>query len=263
MAASRDDLVYKARLAEEAERYEDMVEHVSALAELNEQLTVDERNLLSVAYKNVVGARRASWRVLSSIEAKDAERKDGTGHAALVAEYRAKVEKELGEVCGRLLSLLESNLLPNDASREGKVFYLKMAGDYHRYLAEFAQAESRSSQAEKAKDMYSRAEAAADGSGSEGGKDEGLKPTNPIRLGLALNFSVFYYEILGMHTEACALAKKAFDSAISELDGLDENEYKDATLIMQLIRDNLTLWTSDTGDDGDQQDAPAVEDLDS
>jgi len=222
-----------------------MVEHVSSLAGLNEQLTVDERNLLSVAYKNVVGARRASWRVLSSIEAKDAERKDGTGHAALVAEYRAKVEKELGEVCGRLLDLLESNLLPNDSSREGKVFYLKMAGDYHRYLAEFAQADSRTDQAEKAKNMYSRAESAADGSGDEGGKDEGLKPTNPIRLGLALNFSVFYYEILGMHTEACSLAKKAFDSAISELDGLDENEYKDATLIMQLIRDNLTLWTSD------------------
>jgi len=258
--STREDLVYKARLAEEAERYEDMVEHVSSLAELNEQLTVDERNLLSVAYKNVVGARRASWRVLSSIEAKDAERKEGSGHTALVAEYRAKVEKELEEVCGRLLTLLDTNLLPNDESREGAVFYLKMAGDYHRYLAEFAQADARSAQAGKAKDMYSRAEAAAEG------KDEGkisgdpLKPTNPIRLGLALNFSVFYYEILGMHADACSLAKKAFDSAISELDGLDENEYKDATLIMQLIRDNLTLWTSDQTDGGDDGN---VEDLDS
>jgi len=57
--------------------------------------------------------------------------------------------------------------------------------------------------------------------------------------------SVFYYEILGLQDEACELAKKAFDSAIAELDQLQEDSYKDATLIMQLLRDNLTLWTSD------------------
>lgn len=236
-----------------------MVEHVSALAELNEQLTVDERNLLSVAYKNVVGARRASWRVLSSIEAKDAERKDGSGHADLVAEYRKQVEKELQDVCGRLLKLLDEHLLPHDASREGAVFYLKMAGDYHRYLAEFAQASTRESQAKLAEEKYGKAEAVAAATDSDSAySGDALKPTNPIRLGLALNYSVFFYEILGKHAEACSLAKKAFDNAISELDGLDENEYKDATLIMQLIRDNLTLWTSDQNDGGDD----AVEDMD-
>jgi 14-3-3 protein epsilon len=78
--------------------------------------------------------------------------------------------------------------------------------------------------------------------------EEGLPPTNPIRLGLALNYSVFYFEILNEPQQACALAKTAFDDAISELDSLQEEQYKDATLIMQLIRDNLTLWTSDNGD---------------
>ena len=75
-----------------------------------------------------------------------------------------------------------------------------------------------------------------------------MQPTHPIRLGLALNFSVFYYEILNSPERACHLAKQAFDDSIAELDTLGEDSYKDSTLIMQLLRDNLTLWTSDMQD---------------
>ena len=79
-----------------------------------------------------------------------------------------------------------------------------------------------------------------------------LPTTHPIRLGLALNFSVFYYEIMNDHEKACSLAKTAFDDAIAELDNLQEDNYKDSTLIMQLLRDNLTLWTSDTQDEAEE-----------
>lgn len=75
-----------------------------------------------------------------------------------------------------------------------------------------------------------------------------LKSTHPIRLGLALNYSVFYYEILNSPEHACKLAKAAFDNAIADLDGLEEDEYRDSATIMQLLRDNLTLWTSDLAD---------------
>lgn len=71
-----------------------------------------------------------------------------------------------------------------------------------------------------------------------------MTSTHPIRLGLALNFSVFYYEILNSPDRACHLAKQAFDDAVAELDKLSEDSYRDSTLIMQLLRDNLTLWTS-------------------
>ncbi|CAI0447956.1 unnamed protein product [Linum tenue] len=146
------------------------------------ELTVEERNLLSVAYKNVIGSLRAAWRIVSSIEQKE-------------------------------------------------VFYLKMKGDYHRYLAEFKAGDERKTAAEDTMLAYKAALeiAAAD-----------LAPTHPIRLGLALNFSVFYFEIL------------AFEEAIAEIDTLGEESYKDSTLIMQLLRDNLTLWTSDVQEQLDE-----------
>jgi 14-3-3 protein epsilon len=244
--AERERLVYQAKLAEEAERYEDMVTNVKALAELDVQLNVEERNLLSVAYKNVVGARRASWRVLSSIESKEKEKGD-SDKAAIISGYRDKVEKELETICRELLDVLEKHLLPEDKTAEGQVFYWKMAGDYWRYLSEFSSGDDRKARAEKAKEKYDEATKTAIA--------QGLPPTNPIRLGLALNHSVFFYEILNLPQEACTLAKTAFDDAISELDSLQEEQYKDATLIMQLIRDNLTLWTSDAGDEGDKDDA--------
>ena len=110
--------------------------------------------------------------------------------------------------------------------------------DYYRYLAEFAKNDVKMGHAGNAEESY---KAATEKAGE-------LAPTHPIRLGLALNYSVFLYEVQQKNNEACELAKKAFDDAIAELDSLQEDSYKDATLIMQLLRDNLTLWTSDETD---------------
>nr|CAA53700.1 14-3-3 protein 32kDa endonuclease [Cucurbita pepo]prf//2107305A nuclear matrix endonuclease [Cucurbita pepo] len=237
-SSPREEFVYLAKLAEQAERYEEMVEFmekVSAAVD-NEELTVEERNLLSVAYKNVIGARRASWRIISSIEQKE-ESRGNDDHVSIIRDYRSKIETELSNICGfRILNLLDSRLIPSAASGDSKVFYLKMKGDYHRYLAEFKTGAERKEAAESTLTAYKSAQDIANAE---------LPPTHPIRLGLALNFSVFYYEILNSPDRACSLAKQAFDEAIAELDTLGEESYKDSTLIMQLLRDNLTLWTSD------------------
>eukprot|EP00056_Hartaetosiga_gracilis_P016136 m.4038 g.4038 ORF g.4038 m.4038 type:complete len:119 (+) comp3789_c0_seq1:1-357(+) len=118
-----------------------------------------------------------------------------------------------------------------------------MKGDYYRYLAEVAVGDKRSDAVSKSREAY---QAASD-------EAMNMMPTNPIRLGLALNFSVFYYEIAEDIQRACELAKKAFDDAIAELDMLKEDSYKDSTLIMQLLRDNLTLWTSDENEDDGEE----------
>jgi 14-3-3 protein epsilon len=242
----RDSFVSMAKLAEQAARFDELVDHMQAVAQQPQELTVEERNLLSVAYKNVIGSRRASWRVISSIE-----QKGETERQSLIAGYKRKIEQELEDICSDILEIIKSELIPNSDSEEGKVFYYKMKGDYHRYLAEFQNSDSRKDSAAKALDAYSSASTIA---------NQDLAPTHPIRLGLALNFSVFYYEILNSPDRACHLAKQAFDDAIAELDTLSEDSYKDSTLIMQLLRDNLTLWTSDQPEqdcEGDVQ----VEDL--
>jgi len=127
-----------AKLAEQAERYEEMVEFMERVARSaggaggGEELSVEERNLLSVAYKNVIGARRASWRIISSIEQKE-EGRGNEAHAASIRAYRSKIEAELARICDGILALLDSHLVPSAGAAESKVFYLKMKGDYHRY----------------------------------------------------------------------------------------------------------------------------------
>jgi 14-3-3 protein epsilon len=239
-----------AKLCEQAERYDEMVDQMGKVAKMDVELTVEERNLLSVAYKNVIGARRASWRIISSIEQKE-ENKGNAKQVEMIKGYRTSVETELNQTCDDILSLLTENLIPSSTSGESKVFYYKMKGDYHRYLAEFQAGETRKASTEDALTAYKAA--------SEIAVTE-LPPTHPIRLGLALNFSVFYYEILNSPDRACQLAKQAFDDAIAELDTLSEESYKDSTLIMQLLRDNLTLWTSDMQDEGGGDDELQVED---
>jgi len=260
-----ESLVYKARLAEQLEMYTEMKDTMRELVELKHKelqdakgedgsvdetaydLTEDERNLLSVAYKNVVGQRRTAWRIVCSLENKNDEPWKGT----ICKDFRAQIEKELVGLCNEIIEILEKCLLPAQGTmpeqshqQETTVFFYKMKGDYLRYLVEVSRGEDRDQKSEQAKAAYNWAyEVAAN-----------LKPTHPIRLGLALNFSVYHYEIACQPQDACELAKKAFDDAIAELDSASEETYKDSTLILQLLRDNLSLWTTEQEQDGVEQD---------
>lgn len=243
--SSENQLLGLARIAEAAERYDDMCKFMKKLVlvktKKNASLAVEERNLLSVAYKNVVGAKRSSWRTLQGSN-------DETNETDKEAQeqYKQMVEQELDDVCQEVLTLLTESLLKGMEDKdfkddqdgsETKVFYLKMCGDYCRYLAEFtAERDPDSKHPQKAETFYRKAYDEA---------EVNLPETHPTRLGLALNFSVCYYEILKQPEKACELAKTAFDSAIEKLDTLNDSSYKDSTLIMQLLRDNLTLWTSE------------------
>ncbi|KAL3316812.1 hypothetical protein Ciccas_004541 [Cichlidogyrus casuarinus] len=234
----REALVTLAKLAEQAERYDDMAAAMKLVTEAGSELTNEERNLLSVAYKNVVGHRRSAWRILDtsiSTSSNDTKKKYANN-------YKTKIEEELHVICREVLDLLETHLSPKASADESRVFYLKMEGDYYRYLAEVANEGNRKEVVDKSLAAYKNATTCA---------KERLDTTHPIRLGLALNYSVFYYEIMKQSDTACRLAKEAFDEAIANLDTLSEDSYKDSTLIMQLLRDNLTLWTADNADNED------------
>jgi len=233
--ASRAKNVYLAKLAEKAERYDEMAGYMEELGKSDEELSVQERNLFSIAYKNAVGRRRAVWRVITNIEEK--ERTEGNQKKASFAkEYRSKVEAELQKICDTLLSLLDKKRIPRTASRESKAFFVKMKADYYRYIAEFTHGDRKKEALQGAKTAYADATAVA---------EMALVVTHPLRLGLALNYSVFMYEMLDQPDEAYKMSCTAFEAAIGELGNLSERGYKDSTLIMQLLRDNLTLWNPD------------------
>lgn len=234
-----------AKVCEQTERFDDMLNYMKqVITEHKQDLTVEERNLLSVAYKNSVGSRRTAWRVLCSIETKEDAK--APANIALLKEYKAKIEKELDSICNEIIGFLDSKLIPSVKASQGdpkvlaqsEVFYLKMKGDYFRYISEYAGDKNKAA-ADKAFEAYSKANEIA---------VKSLDTTNPIRLGLALNFSVFYYEVRNDPKQACTLAKSSFDEAIAHIEQIDEENYKDSTTIMQLIRDNLTLWTSELED---------------
>ena len=240
---SREDNLYMAKICEQTERFEDMVSYMKlVVSDGANDLSIEERNLLSVAYKNAIGPHRTAWRALSSILAKESEK--GGKQASLIVSFKQKIEGELDKFCLDIIALLDNKLIPSANSNEANVFYLKMNGDYHRYVAEYATGDARAASGKSALQAYSEATKVA---------NEHLKTTHPIRLGLALNSSVFHYEVMDDPTKACQLAKNAFDEAIADIEELEDDLYKDSTTIMQLIRDNLTLWTSELEQEEDDQ----------
>ena len=136
------------------------------------------------------------------------------GHLNLLDSFKTRVEQELTNFCNDILNLLDKNLIPTAADSESKVFYLKMKGDYYRYIAEYATGETHTKVADGANNSYKQATEIA---------NKELNTTHPIRLGLALNYSVFYYEVLNEPIQSCNLAKQAFDDAIADIEHLEED----------------------------------------
>ncbi|KAJ0878532.1 putative 14-3-3 protein [Helianthus annuus] len=135
--ASREDNVYMAKLAEQAERYEEMVELMEKVVKI-----VDSEELTE-----------GIMEVISSMEQKE-ESRGNENHVKLIKDYRATIETKLSKICDGILGLLGSHLIPSASSSEAKIFYLKMKGDYFRYLAEFKTGADRM-EATEVGDFYS------------------------------------------------------------------------------------------------------------
>jgi 14-3-3 protein epsilon len=234
MSGKYDRNVYLAMLAEQCTRYEDMIGFLEEMVDFKkEDLNSDERNLLSIAYKNSISLRRQALRTLCAYEQKE-KKKDSSSYLEYILEYKAKVEKELIEVCEKIIAKIRKSLLTRAEDAEAKVFYHKMIGDYYRYIAENITGETKSTYANKGLEGYKSA--------SEEAKT--LEIRNPIRLGLALNFSVFHFEVMEDHKKAIELAKETLDLAKKDLEKEDEDneDLKDTFSIVNLLQENLNMW---------------------
>ncbi|KIK36442.1 hypothetical protein CY34DRAFT_779154 [Suillus luteus UH-Slu-Lm8-n1] len=209
---SREEYLLLAKVAEEAECYEDLVAQIKGLTQTYGALTIKERKLLSVAYKNITNPLRSSWRVVS-----------------LIRRQRVRIEKELTDACKDIVKLLNDSLLATAKVGEETVFYYKLKGDYYRYLAEFAQQQERSRCSDSSLAAYKFAYKHALAM---------LGPTHPTRLGLALNFAVYYHDVRKSPEKACHLGKHAFDEAVACLDDSSSMQVmRDSMTILQLLRD--------------------------
>ena len=235
---TREEYVYLAKLYERAERFPDMVKAINKYVELDPKLTKDERNILSAGYKNIISDKRASWRLLNSMERK--EEKKNSSQIANIREVKENIERELNQICDQIQNVIDKYLIPNASDSETKVFFLKLKGDYYRYKCEFASGKDFDDACAKAEKVYKEAYEIAN-------KD--IPITNSTRLGLALNYSVFYYEIRGLREEACTIAKTAFDDSMKVLDDLEKSKAKDTLLIIQLLKENLILWSNEMNEE--------------
>ena len=120
---------------------------------------------------------------------------------------------------------------------ETKAFFYKMMGDYYRYVAECAKGDQLDTVKNGALTNYEQANSFC----------QSLNACNPIRLGLALNFSVFHYEVMNNHSKACELGENALSEALEKIDDVDEETFRDAKSIIELLKENLSLWKEEEG----------------
>jgi 14-3-3 protein epsilon len=235
MSSDRELKFFMARVADQAERYTDVLTYLDAIVGASAELNADERNLLSVAYKALTGSRRSALRT-TNVLLEEETIKAIPERVAKLLELKGKLIAELDEYSTSLIQLTDAKLLPAAADATTKVFYEKLKADYYRYSVEFKADEARKAGAEKAKTAYESAMQIATAE---------LAKADPAYLGLALNYSVFLYEIIGQKQEAIDLADKSFKEAVDSLDTISEDRYSEATIILQLLKDNVSLWNDE------------------
>ena len=234
----REEYVYLSKLYERAERYQDMVSVINKFIEITPKLTKDERNILSAGYKNILSDKRASWRLLNSMERKETKKK--SSQVPHIKEIKNHIESELKIIIEGMHNLIDKYLLPNAEDPESKVFYLRLKGDHYRYLCEISKDKDLEKAIEKAEKVYKEAYAISE-------KD--LPFINCTRVGLCLNMALFFYEIKGDKKEGCKIAKKSFEESMKCLDDLEKFKSKDVLLLIQLLKENLIFWSSEMNED--------------
>jgi len=232
----KDQNLYFAKIAEDCYRHEEMIEFVVEMIKGKEKdLDSEERNLFSIAFNNFTFKCRNNIRTLTGIEFKE-KCSNQSQYLPYILEYKRKIVDDFKRMCDYLISIIDSYLLNRTKDIENKIFYLKMKGDYNRYMAEFAQGELKTKVSNAGWIAYNSAYEYSDS----------LSPINPITLGLALNFSVFYYEVMGDQDNACGIIKNVLDAADKEMSTIDtpedDEKHRDALSIINLLRENLDLW---------------------
>jgi len=235
---TREECIFLAKLYEKAEKFPEMVKFINKFAQLDPKLSKDERNILESGFKNLVSDKRASWRFLNNMEKR--EEKKNSPQIVYIREVKENIEKELNQIYDEIHKTIDKYLMPNASDSENKAFYLRLKGDYYRYKCEFANGKDFDEVCAKAEKVYKEAYELS---------NICLSISNSIRLGCALNYSVFNYEIKKSKEEAIDIAKKAFDEFMAVLDDLEISKAIDTLPSIQLLKENLISWCTELNEE--------------
>lgn len=227
----KDACVSQARLCDSAGRFEDMVKYIKILINIGRELNDEEIALVSYAYKNLIKEKRKQYKTVHQIYADSSDLDERKFR--IVEDMRNSIAHEIKQICLEVINLLDKGVFPKVMDAETRVCYLMMKADHFRYLAEVSTEDKKTEYANISLKIYQEA--------SDISKIQ-LTTTNPVRLNLALNLSVLYYDVLNSPRSACIVAKQAFDEAILDIENLNEENLAKTTLVMKLLTDNLTLW---------------------
>ena len=230
--SNKEEWIYLIKLCQRAGRYSDMCEYFSRYLDRGLEISSAERHLFSVAHHGRVTQMRTAYRIASNILS-------GQHEDASVGTATLKtLEEDIRNLCERVLVEISSKIRPTCVSPDQRAYFLKLRGDFERYLAEVIKGPARALHSKNASELYVEA---SDISLCH------LSPMDPVRLSLMLNFSIFYYEIYNEPERACIVAKAACDDAIDagilskKHSGADSEE---RLTIFNLIRSNLIKWTT-------------------
>ena len=230
------EYLYLTKLFQRTEHYPEMVKAINKYIEQNPKLSKDEQKLLCDGYKNVISDKRNSLRLLNNLNKKEEEEGNQINHIKQMDIIKQKIQNELLIIFKEIHSMLDKYLIPNAQDSEAKVLYMKIKADYYRYHCEFAEGDEFEEAKNNGEKIYKEA------------YDMALKDINiynSVRLGLALNYSVFVYEIMDNKNEAYEIAQKAYDDAMKMVDDVEKNRTSDNLLLIQLLKENLNIWNNE------------------
>lgn len=226
-----EELSSLAQVAEIAERFEDAAKYMEDLIKKKkEDLTKEEKNIFYNSNKYIINSKRCALRTTNILEEK--EKKHSTQYIPIVTNYKNILESEINDISKNIINIINNYLLKKTLSDESKVFYLKMKADYCRYICEIINTNENQTYVEESEKCYKEANDLV----------QNFPWTNPIRLGLSLNYSVFYYEIKKNVNQAIKIAKEAIKGAKKQFDKIKEEEDKDGGVTLQTLKENVLLW---------------------
>jgi len=230
-----DDLIYFMKLAEKTEKYNEMTHFAKKAIEMGYDFNTKElRGLFSAAYRNRIELLKSSWKAYDLDENKDKSRENSV--LENIKNAKNMIWNEIKQLIDEVANLYKSYLLPKANIPETKVFYLMIIADFYKIASECTIGDEQKTLITKTDKIYKKTSEIA----------ENLPATDPCRLFLALKYSVHLFEIMKSPSEACKIAKAAFDSAIDNLKNLEDEEFKFSFSILKLLNENFIHWQNDS-----------------